>query len=303
MVVDPRDIIQALAGSDAQHPVNLSEISKRMPGPPASDEMLRAALGVLVDERAVNTARTSTDGASWRVMYWLTGVQTARINPFRLPLKPAARPDAMAAHQAQAAAEASRASLPITLFPSPASRPSRPQQETTMTRTVRPTKSAKALEVIAARGCIGNKELAEACDIDAKNLSHALEKYFGKQIDKTYDDKGRLFYHLPGQGPSRSATAPAATLNDGHEANIAKLRELAGDDVQHSTQARAPDPMQHAADRLGLDTAQGLRFSIHDDGSLTLMDDEEVIIVPLADVRRLYAFLDGAAGIIEGVRP
>lgn len=67
-------VLYALVGSSSQRPLGMEQIAAELPAPKPAKGDLATCLAELAASRAVNTARISADGKSWRDVFWSTGL-------------------------------------------------------------------------------------------------------------------------------------------------------------------------------------------------------------------------------------
>lgn len=292
-------ILAALKGASAQKPMDYGTLTRKLAdaGHVLLINELMDELDDLLRRRAVNTAQVSRDGGqSFVSVCWPTGVAPAPFNAFRSPIKAYTEADAAAAHAAQAAAEASRATVggsdSLKSPPAPLYERGEKNQENSMPRITRPAQSklkaangSVQAEILAAvRGKTRDAALTldevlplcpSAASIGSLRGAARILIDRGQLGMDSRKARGKLRYHVwDARAGLTGQAAPGATM---------------------ATESRRRNTGEYPAGQARLS------FSIHDDGSLTVFDNQDPWVLTAEDTRRLAAFLLGATGIIHRV--
>ncbi len=270
-------ILQAIAKATSQQPDRLDHLAKRLGIP----ELQAASLiEELYAQRAVNQARITRKGESFLAI-WPTSLP-APSTGYAFTINPKKRP-------------------PSGSF----TRPPRPERGNTMTIKTPPAK-APAIDLDAALQTILKGTSADA-PMTASDINELLERtqsswnpamirLLDSGVAATTDHpkrKGARAYYLASPtSPSGAVATPADqaqvsgnnSVSDGTGANLSL--------VAAAVSTPTPGPAVAAA-APGADTSseQEVSFAIHDDGRLSITDDDQVIVLPPSATRRLGYFL------------
>ena len=259
-------VLTALSGSSAQQPMQVWEISGRLPSQLVPLEDITAALDDLVSRCAVGHVRTSPDGAQWRDIYWLTGIPPQpRGTSYRVPDIP----------------------------------PSTPRQENPMEAITHTESCARpgvvrdqvlrALAGVSEDAPLTVEQIAEQCP-DAAGTesvrkclqSLAGQGLIGRRVIGTSNKRRAVHWDI---SPAEPATATDSLPAE--QADIVGLiRKWADPDSPSGSLVDAP--AETAAPRA--------RFALWDSGHLMLLMGDEYMILAPGDVRRLTEYL-GRCGL------
>lgn len=270
-------ILQAIAKATSQQPDRLDHLAKRLGIP---ELQVASLIEELYAQRAVNQARITRKGESFLAI-WPTSLP-APSTGYAFTINPKKRP-------------------PSGSF----TRPPRPERGNTMTINSPPAK-APAIDLELSLKTILKGTSADA-PMTAGEISALLERQqaywnpamvrlLDAEVVATTDNpkrKGTRAYYLASPtSPSGAARSPADqaqvsgnnSVSDGTGANLSL--------VAAAVSTPPPGPAVAAA-APGADTSSDpeVSFAIHDDGRLSITDDNLVMVLPPSATRRLGYFL------------
>ncbi len=270
-------ILQAIAKATSQQPDRLDHLAKRLGIPESQAASLIEELYV---QRAVNQARITRKGESFLAI-WPTSLP-APSTGYAFTINPKKRPPSGSFTRPPRPERGNTVSNEA---------PKKQKEPTEMMAQLLSVMDLATLEIPMTPGDI-SELLGKSQAAWTKAMDLLLERNVVAITDNPNRKGSRAFYLVSPTSPSGAAGSPADqaqvsgnnSVSDGTGANLSL--------VAAAVSTPSPGPAVAAA-APGADTSsdQEVSFAIHDDGRLSITDDDQVIVLPPSATRRLGYFL------------
>jgi len=281
-------LLTALAGSSAQQPLALWQLVGRLPGPPAPEAEIAAALDDLVARRAVNAARLSADGVRWRDVYWLTGLPPQlRGVEMRKPVGATANALNLTNPLLQERETTKEMTMP---------RISAPARKTSARPGEVRDQALRALADVPEHAPLTVEQVAELCpgaggigSVRKTLQSLASQGRIGRSIVGRGRYRYAVHWGLPGHGAEGPSAEPAPQRRDS-----APLTEQAA-----ACPPSLDAPSDVLSNVLGLEGVGRCRYALWDDGILLIKQGDDALVLNKQEARRLVDFLEGCMEVLQ----